>query len=310
MTRSRGQILLIAALGIAVAVLALAVVANTALYAETLAARDTPDGGAALAFQESMESGAGDLLDLANRHDASKYATLVRRFEADVSALSEGAATQGALDGRVQSVRLVDVTNGSRILQNTSSEFTDADGAVDWTLAEDVADVRRFEIVTQRSSLNHTTGPSPFTVTVSDGSDTWRAEIAAADPNSIQLTVSNGVTTETCSVSGPTATVDLSAGRLNGTACSVPTIAETVSAPYAITVENGDAGAGRFRVYVEKTYPEIETAPYNPGAGTDPYLTRALFDATVEVHYEGRAIEYSSNTTVAPTEPPPGAVYR
>ena len=146
MGRSRGQIILVAALGIAVTLVALALITNTAIYTENLATRETVDAQDATAYENAVEDSASGLLALANRYNATDHEDIHDQFTADVVNVTNATAIESARHGHLVRTAVVDTTNGSRIAQDPSSEFTDEDGTENWTLATDVEQTRRFEL--------------------------------------------------------------------------------------------------------------------------------------------------------------------
>ena len=93
MEDSRGQIILVAALAIAVTFVALALIVNTVIFTENLATRETVDGQQAVAFDQSVKETGEALLARAHARNASADADnsseLVSRFRADIDLLAE-----------------------------------------------------------------------------------------------------------------------------------------------------------------------------------------------------------------------------
>ncbi|MFW5924073.1 MAG: DUF7261 family protein [archaeon] len=313
MGRSRGQVILVAALGIAVTLVALALITNTAIYTENLATRDTVNGQTAVAFQQSVESGASGLLALANRYNATDHSTIQSQFDSDVAALRNGTESSSARYGDLESVSVVNATNGSRIAQNASRNFTDASGAENWTLATDVEQTRRFQMNVSTSELSAT---DPFTVTVSNGSAQWTAEIAQDDADTANVTVDDGDNTTSCTVDTSdtgSVVVDLTEGTAGGDDCDTPLFASSVSGQYDISFDNSTNVTGRYVLFVDRTPDAIEADladdPYVAPADDGPTLQPALYDATLHVSVRQPELRYETNVTVAPTKSPEGEVY-
>jgi len=302
MGRSRGQVILIAALGIAVTLVALALVTNTVIYTENLATRETVDGQQAVAFQQSTEDGIGGLLSLANRYNASDSSDIHARFDADVGNFSNATQIASARNGKVGTASITDTTNGSRIFQNASRNFTDVNGNSSWTLATGVSNTRRFELNVTQSNLNAT---NPFTVTV--GSN-YTATIAS-DGSAIELTVSNDTISPSCEVSAETAVVDLTEGTLNGTDCGVPAFASDAGSSYDIAFSNATSGYGRYVLFVDQEPSTLPSGHYAGSYANDPNKAPAIYDATVHVELVEPDLTYATNVTVAPEDSPEGEVY-
>lgn len=311
MDRSRGQIILIAALGIAVTLVALAMITNTAIYTENLATRSTVSGQEAVAFQQSMESGTSGLLALANRYNATDHSTIRNQFETDIETLRNGTEIASASFGGLSTVSVIETTNGSRIAQNESGNFTDAHGSENWTLATDVEQTRRFQMNVTVTSLTET---DPFTVNVTTDTDVWTAEITKNE-SAVDVSISNGTTT-TCTVETnetDSIVVDLSEGRIGDSQCEFPVFTSDLSGPYNVTLENGSHAEGRYVLFVDQEPTAIEGGladdPYSDPADGGPSIHHAVYDATLRVSVQQPDLTYETNVTIAPTESPEGEVY-
>ena len=302
MGRSRGQVILVAALGIAVTFVALALITNTAIYTENLATRGTVNGQDAVGLEQSVEDGASGLVALANRYNATSHESIVDRFESDVENLDSAIAIEAARDGDRTRITLVNTTNGSRISQDTPGNFTNATVGEDWTLATDVDRTRRFEMNVSSGNLSDT---SPFTVVITDGSVDWTAELSPDGAGGVELTVTNDTTSVNCAVSNETAFVDLTEGTIGGESCATPAFGSDVSTPYDIRFENGSNVDGRYVLFVDRRPSAIDDTQYGDGSAVEP----ALYDATVRVSIQQPDLTYESNVTVAPEESPEGETY-
>ncbi|AKH97675.1 DUF7261 family protein [Halanaeroarchaeum sulfurireducens] len=303
MHRSRGQVILVAALGIAVTLVALALITNTAIYTENLATRETVSGQDAIAFQQSMDAGATGLLALANRYNATPnsedHASIHDRFQADLDNLNAAAERESARHGELATVSLVDTTNGTRISQSETRNFTNADGNESWTIASDVEQIRRFE-------MNVTPNASTLTVIVSDGSgNEWTADVADGGTDSVDVTLSNESNSTTCTVANESAVVDLTQGTVGGQPCDGPAFGSNVDSPYDVSFRNGDAADGRFVVFVDRDPGGVTTTQYPDTMSADA----AIYDATIHVSVRQPDLTYETNVTVAPTESPEGDTY-
>ncbi|WP_415087470.1 hypothetical protein [Natronomonas sp.] len=79
---TRGQILVIGAVAIALVLVGLGVVLNSVLYADTQAAQErATSGGDTLRFQQSLDNAIGGSIFYANYDDHESYATLLERVE-------------------------------------------------------------------------------------------------------------------------------------------------------------------------------------------------------------------------------------
>ncbi|MFB6070292.1 MAG: hypothetical protein ABEJ76_04650 [Halanaeroarchaeum sp.] len=305
MGRSRGQVIVVAALGIAVTLVALALITNTVIYTQNLATRETADAVDPVAYQQSSREAVGGLLALANRYNATDHESIATRFRNDVENYSATTAIEAARNGRLAVVSVTSVTNGTRIFQNASRNFTDDDGNVTWTLANDVDRVRRFELNVTQDEL---TESSPFEVVVTNGSAEWTATIEQNGTDGAELVLENDTTTETCTVNAEHAVVDLTEGTLAGRACDGPTFAAGVSPPYDVEFHNASNGHGRYVLFVEDTSISDENyhgAPYTENPNEAP----AVYSATVHLTMRRPDLIYETNLTVAPEDSPEDGDY-
>ncbi|MFB6094484.1 MAG: hypothetical protein ABEJ77_06050 [Halanaeroarchaeum sp.] len=300
MGRSRGQVVLVAALGIAVTLLALGVIANAAVFTEQLATRETPTGADAIAFQHAASDGVGGLLALANRYNASSRSEIESQFRADVADLRSATIDQSVRYAELATVSVRSTTDGTRILQNETRALTNVSGAGNWTLATDVSGVRRFVMNVSQDSLG---GDRPVTVIVDSKGATWRMTIAP-DGGNARVQTSAGVE---CTVSGPSVVVDLSEGHVAGTECTDLLVATGVSSPYEVRIRNGTSARGRYLLFARSA--SVPATNYATDPANGPIAAPAIYSATVHVRVVGPSITYATNVTVAPEDAPDGAGY-
>lgn len=320
MSESRGQLILVAALGLAVAFVALALLLNTVIYAENLATRGADVGGGdAIAYQEAAESGVEGAVARANEYNYSSNETLVSRVRADVAAWSASAERYATLDATASSATLVNVTNGTTIAQNATRNFTDNDTVEDWRLAADVTGVRRFELNVSRASLHSRSDRFPDNATLR-GSDAFRANVTNGsatvtvavyedtdpDPNQVVVQVVNASDdlAGNCTVDADHVRVDLTEGRVGDDDCDALDV-PGVEGSFEIAYDNGDQAEGVYGLVVDDERSDVVAAlPDDPfaiyGSGV-PYAVPAVYDATVAVRVATPDLSYRANVTAAPT---------
>lgn len=288
----RGQMLLVAALGLAVAFVALALVLNAVVFTENLATRNPDPADDALAYEGAVTEGLGGLLAETNRHDDTDYGTLDAAFRAGVADWDANASRLAAADGQIAAVELNATTNGTRILQDASSTFTSAGGASDWTVAGGVSDTRRFVVVAEPSSS------SPVTFGVADGAgNDWQVEIAEdVSGNATVTVVDDGTVVADVTHDDATVAVDVTEGTVNGSAVGNWTYAEGVTTPYDVTVSDGSRASGRYQLFVDRQQGSFSTA----AATTRP----AIYSATVAVTVHRSSLTYESPVVLAPADAP------
>lgn len=310
--RSRGQLLLIAGLGIAVTFIVLAVVLNTAIYTENLATRDTVPGRQAVSFEHAAEEGTGGLLALVNYHNNSDYAKLHQQLAAEVRTWDAHTSLHGGAYGVIRGASLVGAEDGTQIVQDDVRNFTDDDGNASWTLATNVTETRRFRMNVTRSALA-ADASNAFAVQVTNGSQLWRARIYASGTNNVTVDVYNGTTT-TYEVTGENVEIDLTQGIVGGNSYPGLVFAEGVTPPYNVSYEHADQVSGRYVLFVDRPQvPLLSGVPgdpyYDRQSGLSPYTVPAVYSANVSVTFERPDLSYQSTVTVAPGAPPGGETF-
>ncbi|POG54604.1 DUF7261 family protein [Haloferax marisrubri] len=303
----RGQLMLVAALAIAVLLVGLALTLNTAIYTENLATRTTDtnlDG--AVNHGGAVEAGAGTLVDEVNR-EGGTYAELTDSFDGTFGNWSDTAATLAAVRGAATNASRVSHVEGTRISQTDAARnFSDRGESADWTLASGVG-VRgvRFEVA--RDSLATSSG-SAFEFVVDDGTDAVETEIYR-DATQVFVTVEDaGGTRTTCSVAadaGDSVTIDVAAGRLNGTACDpLDAVHTDLDGTVAVSYRNAVQAEGTYELYVNETNATVfDAARYAPaGSGSSPVAEEALYAVNVSYVYESGETYVYRELRVAPGE--------
>jgi len=296
----RGQLLLVAGLGLAVAFVALALVLNAVVFTENLATRNHGTADDAVGFENAVERGVGGLLSEVNRHDNADYATLRDSFAAGVETWYGNASRLTAAGGSVTSTSLVSVTNGTRVHQFEQRNFSDANGTPDWTMATDVADARRFHV-----EANPTSDTVPFKLNVTDGTASWSVEAVGNGSGGTDVAVSrNGSVVWSDTDFGANVTMDVTEGTVESQAVSNWTFAENVSAPYRIEVTNGDDALGRYQVVLDNQSALPASAYADADSGDYPTFTPAIYSATVDVTYQHSTLIYETRVVLAPGSAP------
>ncbi|MFC6974725.1 hypothetical protein ACFQL1_08560 [Halomicroarcula sp. GCM10025709] len=302
----RGQLLLAAAFGLAIVLVALALVVNSVVYTGTLATTDGvgSDERAATRYHHGAVTGTRGLIATVNDRSHASHATLTRNLSTGVTQWDALAGKQYALEGAATNATLSATTNETRIGQDDPTRaLTDRSGAANWTVAASVPAIYRQRYTVSRSSLTavppgtdcRATGDC-FAVVVDNGTDTWRL-FAATSPSGTDIAVEivdpNGATT-TCSVAASTATIDLTNGTLAGTACPALDVTAALDGPYTITHRRGDRARGSYRLVVEGIVP-AGTAFDNDDA---PYARPGVAAVTVRVRYRTADLTYETDTRV------------
>lgn len=307
----RGQLLLVAALGLAVAFVVLALVLNAVVFTENLATRSHGQTDDVVGFERGVEDGVGGLLVQTNEHDDSDYDALHDALAANVATWSANASLQMAAGGHVTDASVASAANGTRVVQSARRNFSNATGATDWTAAAGVNATRRFHVVATPDG-----SADALAVNVSDGDAAWRVRVVENASNAgftdVEVRNASGDVLAATTVESDTVAVDLTEGTVNGTAVEGWRFAENVSAPYDVAVANGGSADGRYVFVVDRPRsPLLAALPdgtyHDPGADAAPTTHPALYRAVVTVDVLDSRVTYGTTVTVAPESTPVAA---
>ncbi|PSP55192.1 hypothetical protein BRC82_06705 [Halobacteriales archaeon QS_1_67_19] len=316
--RDRGQLILVTGLAIAVMLVALVLLLNTVIYTQNLATRGADvDDRAAVEFQQAVVEGVGEVIDAENRAEYGNSAKVeanvtdgIDRYDALASRYHTEQSTVAYVDRET-----VSLSDGALLRQTDASrDFTNAGGgAGDWTLVEgagagNAPGVRDATITVSREDLSDSAG-SGFALQLSgDADNDWRVRLYD-DGGAVTVAVKNGsesLETGVCSAAGPEATVDLTAGTLNGSACPQLAWATGVSAPYDVEFVNGAEATGTYALTVHNGSATTDVRTDNfesPDAGASPRAAAAVYAAEFAVHFRTPDLTYRTTVRVAPGEP-------
>lgn len=244
----RSQIILIAALALAVVFVALALIVNSAIFTENLASRGEMSGSEdALQMRHEVERGMGDAIRWANKHNNSgapvtELDEATEKMTANVSHVGERHLAE---NGRLVNVTLDTTRDGTRIVDNSSggSSFQSMGGNNDWSVVDDIEQndpaqenvTRAFEIrVIDNTTLTTDDADSgnAFEIEVEDYDTStpdpdsynvfiWRSASTTPVTINVETRKVGGSPREDCAVEVPQQnfTIDVTRGRVAGTPC-------------------------------------------------------------------------------------------
>lgn len=337
--RDRAQLVLIAGFALAVTFVALALLLNTAIYAQNLATRQTGGGGApAEETVSTVDSSVGLILTQLNTNNGNNltYHNLKDNFTAAVNVWTDSSNRQLGVDGQRIEVEVTGTTEGTRLVHtNTSRNWTSKDAEVGWTLFRNVdADsVRWFELNVSRKSLNASTLDttmaatlnSSFNVVIEDDSgNQWRIYIfeGAATGNVYTLVEEPGedfrgnpgayvdFATEACLVKDEHVEMDLWESEIQGIGCNELSFIQELHGPITVRFENTTTDPGQMMDPVPRVKGEydilVETKDvvwnnfHAASVHESPFTLTALTRATITRTYERETVEFTGTATVTP----------
>jgi hypothetical protein len=281
----RAQLLLVGALSLAIALVAVALVLNSAIYTHNLASRQDAPSDDVVTFTRDVRASAGGYLDTANRNEgANGYAAVGNDYTGGLDAVAGTVDDRAAVDvaatrvghvanSRVRGVRVVDADGGTFQPRTASSEFpTDT-----WVVAHAVR-VRSFRVDVQppdlslfeqlglgdaEDALQDPTSDDVFVVEFTDdvaspsAGETWRValyEDTSGDPTVGVLELGSGIT-RTCSVDASSVadplTLDLTGARFGGQACAPLSFVDDLPDTYSVKYYESDEVEGSYELFAD-----------------------------------------------------------
>jgi len=331
--RGRAQLLIVGAIMLGVILVGLAVVLNSAIFAENLATRQNDASASDIrSFRSAAVGGAGAAIESSNRAAAGAPFAQLRddEYRPRVRNLSTRLASRRSQSGASVGITTVDSRAGTQLVDdNASSDLRPHDGGLtNWTMAPG-AHVRAFELtVTPDSGTTPgdllTGGSGDAFVVTLDPATAPAHEVAVYENGSARVAVSEvgSDTVEECDVSGGTVNLSLT-GRptADGAYCGALAPVGTATGTYDVTVTNGDLATGTYRLVVDRTDgPTAAEAAldeqadrvnygtacandtYADGTADSPHSVPAVYAGTVELRYEDGQAASRTTSRVVPSQ--------
>lgn len=288
MARSRGQVVLVAAFALAITFVALALVFNTAIFAESLATRGTVDSHDAEDLRDAALEAGSDLLWETNRQGNS-HGTQVATYRDRIAAYEDAQGSHAATAGTLVSIRVAATRNGTRIYQNKSGPFESPKGNNSWEVAGDVSDARALTL-----QISDADPDIPFVLNATNGSAEWQIAITA-DGSGYDVALSDPNGTET-DRSYDTSPLELSVtnGSVEGEAWPALRVQERMAGSWTLDIGNGSAANGTYTMVVD------ETAAVGWAANGQPTHTPAIYNATLDLGLTREDVTYEVTVSVEP----------
>ena len=311
----RGQLLLIAALAVAVILVGVALLLNAAIFTENVATRETgADGREAISIREATVADIGELIERENERENETDVT--DRVGDGIDAMVPLLEREHIRHGIVVDLERQGIDEGERIEWDTdvnSDDFTVErivdDEPVDepeWTLLTDVNATRGFTLTINRTTLTTLDEPNGTQLENNafgiEFTNTSVSQYVYEDDGEVVVAqVSDGSVEHRCSIaSADKVTVDLTGDRLETdeemTRCHRGLWPTSDSSDIdTIEITNGDSAGGEFSLTIDD-----ESA-----AASEDELTNepAVYAATVDFRYTSAELDFETHIEVAPGAP-------
>lgn len=336
--RDRGQIIVITALVVAVLFVGLALVLNSAIYAENLSTRETGEqSSAVLQERHTVQQDLQYQIDRANEQilgGATDYTGASTSFRSIVATYGESKANEIALAGRILALQREDQTEGTQIRQQTDGNFTaggDIESHPDWKLAANTTQAGNFEIEVQRDSILNISDDlvsdgnvehlldAAFHVKISNGSDEWRVFVFQEVTGNISIVTERGEREDIedralntslddrCSVVAERARIDLANGTLAGQQCDQLDFYQSEVSGDDHDIEYRNARSDLAAVdlslglTVEEAYPDNPTEGDRATGTYDIVVDRTVDNLADDPYYDAGAGEPSAQSILYDT---------
>lgn len=301
----RGQLLIGAAIGLAILLVALALALNTAVYGEVHVSQtdnSLHEERAAMQYENSVERAVTGL-SAAHAGNETGYEDLENDLRADVDRWDELSKRAYAGDDVVTNASIVNVAFESRIVQDENGTFVDRSDRSDWTLVDETSGVTEFELRIRNESLRTTDDCSSaagcFTLEVEgDGGGVWQlfANTTSTGEGVAIAVESPDGSTDTCETTESTASVNVTEGIFDdesGSECSFTPFLEGLDTPYTLRYENAGNVTGTYDITVNGTVVE-ETVAEDDRYGTSgsPRIEPQIRTATAALEYRSTDLTY------------------
>ncbi|WP_411968326.1 hypothetical protein [Haloferax sp. YSSS75] len=311
---NRGQLFLVTALAVAVMLVSLALVLNTAIYTENIATRTTDTQlDEAASSQRAAVTATGTILDAENR-DGGGTDEIDSRFDSAVGNWSSTASTLEAANGFSVDVSYDGTnTSGLRIHQDDPSRnFTDNTPSSDWQVVND-GRVRGVWFNLSRADLA-TTESDAFEVRIKDESSDDDVEVKMyTDGTNVTVTVRNDTgLVGTCDVEPPTGdslVVDVGNKVVGNQYCAPLEVAhDELDGDVDVHFDNPENATGTYELYatddddLDDLDDLLDGGDFaSPGSGW-PVRQDAIYDANVTFVFHASGTTVEKEIRIAPGE--------
>lgn len=319
----RAQMFLIGAILLALVMLVLATVLTHAIATSVVINSTTPFEPNAEDYTHEVEIEGGEMLGVTNtKYEDDQYSKLDSNFEELLRSWSKTKRFQAAGRGVHIDATVTGTNHGTAIKQDIDGQFTDANGDTSWTLVEDTTHVRDYSMTVDSEYLAEYDGDDEdvfeglheddvFRVVVSaDGEFEWWVVYiyTKSDSDNIFIRAQDTLDQPTSGCEIETgddtkAEISLTTGLVEGSEeCPQIRFFNNIPQPMSIHYIDAHNGYGTYSMVVSKPKPDIDSSNYGSSGSDDPYISRALYSADIDVVYSSDRDALTTTVRVAPGE--------
>ncbi|MFC5970238.1 hypothetical protein ACFPYI_02735 [Halomarina salina] len=285
--RDRAQLILVGGLSLALVLVAIALVLNSAIYTENLASRTNADASNdAVLFTTDLRHNVEKSIQYANQESMTE-SDVVAMINTIGNEMAMRAGKQGAAVD-FHNADLASVDSGLQFTQTSDTTFESDNGSADYVIATDTK-VRDLEMDLDTST------PGTFTVQLVGDSNSLNLVFQVT---SSEITVNQeddgGAVLDSCteSIADGRANVRVSQGTIEGHDCTALNVFSDLSSEYDISVRSGDQVKGKYSFVIDDAADSTSSL-----SGST-----AIYAVTVEYSYQTKYLYYETQIRVAPGE--------
>lgn len=310
----RGQVILVAAIGIALTLVTLGLVLNAVAIPAAWWSSENVNSVDAVSATGTMVDGYESAMFYTNFDHCLGKAALGQAFADSGSTWREWFARIENLEGSTVNSTVQDTTIGAIVKQHHSRNFTNKQGDDDWWVISDQAGVRRFSMnVIDENLQNPTTvtesslaSTDAFHVRLYNGTAARDVYFYETDSGGIGIAVVDpgaGLVAPPETVSGSNVIVDFTEGTVAGKhVSSFPDI----EPPYSIRFDDAHHAKGRYLFVTssnESNIDDVDSSFYETCGRQAPCTERAIYNATVRFATNSSTVSFATTRTIAPEDP-------
>lgn len=296
---SRGQLIIITGLVIAVSLVALTLLLNTAIFTENLASRGTAVGGEnALEYQLTAKETTASLMITVNNQELDSFDKAKTNVSDGINTFDQARTERYAEVGTSVNITNTSFKKGERLRQtNVSRNFSSDSFSDDWTLASNVNNLRRATFIFH--TVNDTSSPEngAFAIDINNGD--WILFVHNDSDPTLKVTNASVTTEEVCSPGTNFPLVlNLTAATVNGDYCSYLEFTDSTSPDYTIDFDRGGDATGTYNITINGS----ASGGFSGTIGDSPYTYPVVYSSHFDVRFETEELMYRSTVRVAPGE--------
>ncbi|QLD89931.1 hypothetical protein HWV07_13190 [Natronomonas salina] len=311
--RSRGQVIIVAALVIAAIFVGLALVLNSGIYAENLSSRETTDTDGALSFTLATDETIAEAYERTNSANESDASGAETTFNDTMDSWESAQQRRGAMQGIG-----IDVEHtahvGWRLEQDSNRNFTSNSRTVDWKPVDGASGVGAFAMEVTQSELYDPSTPNDvtnsFRVRVSNSSEDWDlyvfqngtdVVVHSGDPATQSDMASLFGDDGTCRGGATSAVVNFTNESLAGANCDALNFSDDLNGSVSISFDNSESVEGTYNLVVNGSN-AVDTTDFDDPNSGNPTAQAVVYSVSYASHYEKADMTYERRGTHAVRE--------